>query len=154
MKSLILLDTESFDPEVLEMEITEGIVIQNLDETVSTMVTLKSRGVLFALDDFGTGYSSISYLKQLPVSILKIDKSFVRDITSDSSDRVLVETISAMGAMLDLDVVAEGVETGEQLRLIRKYGCRFYQGHYCSRPVKAETFEDLLKKKMQVSVLG
>lgn len=139
-----LLRKENFPPEMLEMEITEGIVIQNLDETISTMTTLKTAGINFALDDFGTGYSSISYLKQLPVSILKIDQSFVRDITFDRNDRVLVETISAMGNMLELEVVAEGVETVEQLDLIREYGCRFYQGYLCSKPLAAEAFQPLL----------
>ena len=139
-----VLDEEKLSANILEMEITESIVISNLDETVNTMATLKQKGILFALDDFGTGYSSISYLKQLPVSILKIDQSFVRDITFDRNDRVLVETISAMGAMLDLDVVAEGVETEEQLSLIRQYGCRFYQGYCCSRPLPAEQFKSLL----------
>ncbi len=139
-----ILDEEKFAANIIEMEITEGMVISNLEETINTMTTLKQKGVLFALDDFGTGYSSISYLKQLPVSILKIDQSFVRDITLDRNDRVLVETISAMGAMLDLEVVAEGVETLEQLSLIKEYGCRYYQGYCCSRPLPAEQFKSLL----------
>jgi len=140
-----LFKCENFPAELVEMEITEGIVIRNLDETISTMTTLKNAGINFALDDFGTGYSSISYLKQLPVSILKIDKSFVRDLTFDRNDRVLVETISAMGNMLELDVVAEGVETNEQLIYIQEYGCRYFQGHLCSRPVPPEEFEMLLE---------
>ena len=144
-----ILEQENLSANTLEMEITEGIVIQNLDETVSTMMTLKEKGVLFALDDFGTGYSSISYLKQLPVSVLKIDQSFIRDITTDGSDRILVETISAMGAMLDLDVVAEGVETLEQLNLVKQYGCRFYQGYLSSKPTSADQFELFLKKQLE-----
>ena len=143
-----LLERESFSAETIEMEITEGIVIHNLEETVSTMATLRERGILFALDDFGTGYSSISYLKQLPVSILKIDQSFVRDISDDRNDRVLVETISAMGNMLALDVVAEGVETENQLALIKEYGCRFYQGYFCSRPLPTTEFKGLLERAM------
>ena len=141
-----ILEEDELAAQTLEMEITEGIVIQNLDETVNTMTTLKQKGIIFALDDFGTGYSSISYLKQLPVSVLKIDQSFVRDITEDRNDRVLVETISAMGEMLDLEVVAEGVETQEQLELIKGYKCRFYQGFYSSRPVPAADFVGLLPK--------
>ena len=139
-----LLERETFSASTVEMEITEGIVIHNLEETIGTMTTLRERGILFALDDFGTGYSSISYLKQLPVSILKIDQSFVRDITDDRNDRVLVETISAMGNMLDLDVVAEGVETERQLELVKEYGCRFYQGYFCSRPLSTDDFGKLL----------
>lgn len=142
-----LLKEHNFDPKLLEMEITEGIVIHSLDDTISTMATLKSEGIDFALDDFGTGYSSISYLKQLPVSILKIDKSFVQDLTFDRNDRVLVETISAMGHMLELKVVAEGVETKEQLDYIREYGCQYYQGYLCSKPIEPSAFEALLQKQ-------
>lgn len=141
-----LLKNMDFPASLIEMEITEGIVIQNLDVTVETMKTLKELGISFALDDFGTGYSSISYLKQLPVSVLKIDKSFVRDITDDGNDRVLVETITAMGNMLGLEVVAEGVETKEQLQLLKDYDCRYYQGFLCSKPVAGEQFVDLLTK--------
>ena len=130
--------------QALEMEITESIVIHNLDDTIATMNGLQENGILFSLDDFGTGYSSISYLKRLPVSVLKIDQSFVRDITVDRNDRVLVETISAMGNLLGLEVVAEGVETEEQMQLIREYGCRYYQGFLCSRPVEPQFFEALL----------
>ncbi len=140
-----LLKEYNFPSDILEMEITEGIVIQNLDETIETMTTLSNEGINFALDDFGTGYSSISYLKQLPVSILKIDQSFIRDITIDRNDRVLVETISAMGNLLGLEVVAEGVEMPEQLDLIKEYGCRFYQGYLCSVPLPADDFADLVK---------
>ncbi len=139
-----LINTDSLPAGMLEMEITEGIVIHNLDETVETMSTLKAEGISFALDDFGTGYSSISYLKQLPVSILKIDQSFVRDLSVDRNDRVLVETISAMGNMLELDVVAEGVETEEQLNYIHEYGCRYYQGYFCSPPLSPGDFAELV----------
>lgn len=141
------LERDNFSPYLLEMEITEGIVIHNLEETVATMEQLKKKGINFALDDFGTGYSSISYLKRLPVSILKIDQSFVRDITIDRNDRALVETISAMGKMLELEVVAEGVETAAQLNLIQEYGCLYYQGYLCSRPVAPREFVSLLAKK-------
>ncbi|WP_045860477.1 putative bifunctional diguanylate cyclase/phosphodiesterase [Teredinibacter purpureus] len=143
-----ILERENFAAEMLEMEITEGIVIHNLDETISTMATLQAQGINFALDDFGTGYSSISYLKKLPVAILKIDQSFVRDITEDRNDRVLVETISAMGNMLGLEVVAEGVETADQLDLIHQYGCAYYQGYLASRPVEPNKFELLLEKRV------
>ncbi|TVZ38524.1 PAS domain S-box-containing protein/diguanylate cyclase (GGDEF)-like protein [Alteromonadaceae bacterium 2753L.S.0a.02] len=143
----VLRETE-FAAEMLEMEITEGIVIHNLEETISTMTTLQQQGINFALDDFGTGYSSISYLKKLPVAILKIDQSFVRDITVDRNDRVLVETISAMGNMLGLEVVAEGVETKDQLELISQYGCLYYQGYLASRPVTPNTFELMLERKV------
>jgi len=142
-----LLEDKNFPPHMLEMEITEGIFIHNLEETIHTMDTLRSHGINFALDDFGTGYSSISYLKDLPVSILKIDQSFVRDITVDRNDRALVETISAMGNMLGLEVVAEGVETAAQLALIGEYDCAYYQGYLCSAPTPPEKFVSLLHDK-------
>ncbi|MDN3639612.1 EAL domain-containing protein [Simiduia curdlanivorans] len=130
----------------LDMEITEGVVIQNVDETISTMAQLSDMGVSFSLDDFGTGYSSISYLKSLPVSTLKIDRSFVRDIVEDQNDRVLVETIVTMGCLLGMNVVAEGVEDEEQLRLLKKYGCHSYQGYLTSPAVPIAQFEGFLTR--------
>lgn len=127
--------------ESLEMEITEGIVIQGVEETISTMATLSEHGIRFSLDDFGTGYSSISYLKRLPVHVLKIDQSFVRDILDDRNDRVLVETIVTMGRLLDLEVVAEGVETQDQLTILGEYGCHVYQGYFASKPLPVLEFE-------------
>ena len=103
----------------LEMEITEGIVIQGVEETIATMGILADSGISFSLDDFGTGYSSFSYLKRLPVSVLKIDQSFIRDILSDRNDKVLVEAIVTMGKLLGVKVVAEGVEEESQLNLLK-----------------------------------
>ncbi|WP_020209436.1 putative bifunctional diguanylate cyclase/phosphodiesterase [Gilvimarinus chinensis] len=127
--------------DVLDMEVTEGIVIQQMDKTIETMTRLKRYGVSFSLDDFGTGYSSISYLKRLPVTTLKIDKSFIRDIIVDHSDRVLVETIVTMGRLLDLELVAEGVELQEQLDILKGYGCHCYQGFFFSPAVDRRRFE-------------
>ncbi|MDQ2075457.1 bifunctional diguanylate cyclase/phosphodiesterase [Marinimicrobium sp. ABcell2] len=129
----------------LEIEVTEGIVIQQVDEAIITMTRLAEHGISFSLDDFGTGYSSISYLKQLPVSVLKIDKSFVRDIIDDRNDRVLVETIITMGRLLDLEVIAEGVEDQAQFNLLQKYGCHYFQGFYCSPAVSLDRFDEMLK---------
>ncbi len=128
-------------------------MIHNVDETIATMTALSAMGISFSLDDFGTGYSSISYLKRLPVSTLKIDYSFVRDIVDDRSDRVLVETIVTMGQLLDLNVVAEGVEEKEQLDILSAFGCNCYQGYYFSRPIPFDEFESLLKSN-QLSVQG
>jgi EAL domain-containing protein (putative c-di-GMP-specific phosphodiesterase class I) len=108
------------------------------------MTLLSERGVSFSLDDFGTGYSSISYLKRLPVSTLKIDKGFVRDIIDDRNDRVLVETIITMGRLLDMELVAEGVEQSDQLKILQQFGCHFYQGYLSSPAVTIEKFEDIL----------
>ena len=141
---LEVLKTYPIPEHSLEMEITEGIVIQRVDEAIATMTTLSEHGISFSLDDFGTGYSSISYLKRLPVSVLKIDQSFVRDITGDRNDRVLVETMLTMGRLLDLKVVAEGVEHPEQLAILKQYGCDFYQGYLYSPAVPQLTFEKIL----------
>ncbi|MDO3385092.1 EAL domain-containing protein [Gilvimarinus sp. SDUM040013] len=132
---------------VLDMEITEGIVIQQVEEAIDTITSLTERGISFSLDDFGTGYSSISYLKRLPVATLKIDKSFIRDIIDDRNDRVLVETIITMGRLLGLELVAEGVENKEQLEILKEYGCQFYQGFYFSPAVAMEEFVTLLEKR-------
>ena len=129
----------------LDMEITEGIVIQRVDEAITTMTILSEYGISFSLDDFGTGYSSISYLKRLPVSTLKIDKGFVRDIIEDRNDRVLVETIITMGRLLDMELVAEGVEQTDQLKILRQFGCHYYQGYLSSPAISIDKFEDLLR---------
>ncbi len=128
----------------LDMEITEGIVIQRVDEAITTMTILNEHGISFSLDDFGTGYSSISYLKRLPVTTLKIDKGFIRDIIEDRNDRVLVETIITMGRLLGMDLVAEGVEQAEQLSILRSFGCHYYQGYYASPAVVQKAFEKIL----------
>ena len=129
----------------LDFEVTEGVAIENIDHTIETMKYLLDMGISFSLDDFGTGYSSISYLKRLPVENLKIDYSFIRDIEVDYSDRALVETIVAMGRLLDLNVVAEGVETQEQLDILDQFGCHYYQGYFFSKPVAKDDFIALLE---------
>ncbi|WP_332853548.1 putative bifunctional diguanylate cyclase/phosphodiesterase [Duganella sp. S19_KUP01_CR8] len=129
------LDRHGVDPRLLKLELTEGVLLEKIEETVACMQALKAIGVRFSLDDFGTGYSSLQYLKRLPLSQLKIDQSFVRDLVSDSSDQVIVRTIIAMARSLQLDVIAEGVETQAQRALLEELGCRRYQGYLYSRPV-------------------
>lgn len=129
----------------LDFEVTEGVAIENIEHTIETMKSLLDMGISFSLDDFGTGYSSISYLKRLPVENLKIDYSFIRDIEVDYSDRALVETIVAMGKLLNLNVVAEGVETAEQLQILDEFGCHYYQGYYFSKPITKDEFVALLQ---------
>lgn len=131
----------------LELELTEGVVIRSVDETIAIMTVLADMGIEFSLDDFGTGYSSISYLKRLPVSSLKIDSSFISDIADDRSDRVLVKTIITMAKLLDLSVVAEGVETQRQLEILTGYGCDYYQGYLYSPAVPLPEFLELLRKE-------
>ncbi|MBD9358203.1 EAL domain-containing protein [Methylomonas albis] len=136
----ILVDAE-LSAERLVIELTEGCVISDIDDTVEKMRDLQTLGVKTSIDDFGIGYSSLSYLKKLPISQLKIDQSFVRDIASDPNDAVIVETIINMAKNLGLHVIAEGVETQEQLIFLRNKGCLSYQGYYTGRPVSAAAFE-------------
>lgn len=141
---IAVLDKYPLPEHSLDMEITEGILIQRVDDAVVTMTTLSDRGISFSLDDFGTGYSSISYLKRLPVSTLKIDQGFVRDIIDDRNDRVLIETIITMGRLLDMELVAEGVEEQEQLEILKSFGCDYYQGFLFSGAVPFAEFEAVL----------
>lgn len=134
------------NPALLKLELTESILLDYIDDVISKMNELKDIGIRFELDDFGTGYSSLQYLKKLPLEQLKIDQSFVRDIVVDSSDKAIVRTIIAMAQSLDLNVIAEGVETEQQRQLLMEKGCMHYQGYLFSKPVPIEEFEQLLKK--------
>ncbi len=128
-------------PMLLKLELTESMLVDNIEHIIVSMHAIRKLGVRFELDDFGTGYSSLQYLKRLPLHQLKIDQSFVRDITTDKSDRAIVKTIVKMAQGLGLEVIAEGVETEEQRQLLRKMGCSYYQGYLFSKPVPIELFE-------------
>ncbi len=123
------------NPAQLRFEITENVLIENFEQTVERMQQLKKCGISFSIDDFGTGHSSLAYLKQLPVEMLKIDRSFVRDISTDPSDAIIVETILDMARHMGLKVVAEGVETPEAFAFLKEKGCEYFQGYLFSRPV-------------------
>ncbi|MFZ5576179.1 MAG: EAL domain-containing protein [Pseudomonadota bacterium] len=125
-------------PYALELEITEGVLLEHGDRTLDTLLALKQMGVTLAIDDFGTGYSSLSYLKRFPIDRVKIDQSFVRDITHDGNDLAIVRAIVALARAMRLAVIAEGVETPEQRGLLQREGCHDYQGYLLSRPVDAE----------------
>ncbi|WP_443218163.1 EAL domain-containing protein [Pseudomonas sp. Gutcm_11s] len=138
------LQQSQLPARMLKLEITEGIVIQNLDDTIAKMHRLKKLGLSFAMDDFGTGYSSLTYLKRLPVDVLKIDQSFVRDATTDPNDAEIIRAIVAMARSLNLQMIAEGVEQPEQLEFLLQQGCHQYQGYLFSKPVPLLEFHDLL----------
>lgn len=141
-----ILQATALDPQYLEVELTESIVMERSEETLLTLTDLKVRGIKLAIDDFGTGYSMLSYLKYFPIDRIKIDRSFVRDITTDSDDAAITEAIVAMAHSLKLKVVAEGVETVEQLEFLRRCGCEEVQGYYFSRPHPVDRAELFLSR--------
>jgi EAL domain-containing protein (putative c-di-GMP-specific phosphodiesterase class I) len=139
-------------PELLTLEITENVVIDNIEQTIGRMQILKALGITFSVDDFGTGHSSLAYLKRLPLDVLKIDQSFVRDIGTDPNDAVIVETIIVMAQHLELQVIAEGVETREALHFLTAKGCRQFQGYLFARPEPFDTLLGLLQRPSMVLV--
>ena len=141
-----LVRRHTVNPKLLKLELTESMLQENIEETIATMNVLKEIGIRFSLDDFGTGYSSLQYLKRLPLDQLKIDQSFIRNIAIDSSDKAIVRTVIAMAHSLNLDVIAEGVETEEQRQLLLGKGCTHYQGYLFGKPVPIEQFDKLLKQ--------
>ncbi|MEH6566088.1 MAG: EAL domain-containing protein [Halopseudomonas sp.] len=138
------IQTHRVPARCIKLEITEGIVIQNVEDTIDKMNMLRERGVHFAIDDFGTGYSSLSYLKQLPVDLLKIDQSFIRDCTSNANDAEIIRAIIAIASSLHMELIAEGVETQEQLGFLQELGCDHYQGYLFSPPIDETAFRLLL----------
>ena len=134
------------NPKLLKLELTESMVLDEVESTILKMEELRQLGIRFSIDDFGTGYSSLQYLKRLPLDQLKIDQSFTRDITFDKNDAAIVQTVIAMGQALELEVIAEGVETWEQQQILQHYGCNFYQGYLYGRPFPIEDLEVNLNK--------
>ena len=139
------LKETGYSAALLELEITESALAEREDEALLTMRQLRDLGLRLAVDDFGTGYSSLAQLKRFPIDVLKIDQGFVRDIPQSSDDMAISAAIIAMGHSMDLRVLAEGVETAEQLAFLRERGCDSYQGYFCSRPVPAEAFAALVR---------
>jgi len=138
--------TLQINPERLKLELTESMLVESVSDIITKMNKLSKIGILFTLDDYGTGYSSLQYLKKLPLNQLKIDQSFVRDLATDANDRAIVRTIITMAYNLDIDVIAEGVETVEQRQYLLDNGCTSYQGYLFSKPVPIDEFEAFLKK--------
>ncbi|MGZ4993867.1 MAG: putative bifunctional diguanylate cyclase/phosphodiesterase [Methylobacter sp.] len=141
-----ILEEEGLPPEYLELELTEGVAMHNPQDAIAVMNNLHERGIRMSIDDFGTGYSSLSYLKKFKVYKLKIDQSFVRDISTDPEDKAIVSAIINLAKSLGLRTIAEGVETSGQLAFLREQGCDEMQGYLFSKPVPAQQFEALLKR--------
>ena len=145
LKTMVL--QHNINPHLLKLELTESILAEHIESLILNMGALKDFGISFELDDFGTGYSSLQYLKRLPLKQLKIDRTFIRDIAFDNSDRVIVKTIIAMAESLGLSVIAEGVETEVQRQFLENSGCLRYQGYLFGKPVPIDEFEILLKNR-------
>lgn len=146
-----ILQQTGMDPALLELEITEGVLMQNVDATMVALNRLKALGVRLAIDDFGTGYSSLSYLQRFPIDVLKIDQSFIRGLGRDSNDAALVGAIISLGKSLNLTVIAEGVETLEQLNFLKALHCEEGQGYYFSKAVDPDAFVQYLTAVKPIS---
>lgn len=146
-----VLDKTGMLPEALNLEITESVVLEGLEDTIQKMTELKSIGISFSIDDFGTGYSSLGYLTRLPVNELKIDRTFIKGIPNDVSNMAIAEAVLAMARHLGFNVTAEGVETRQQLQFLKQQSCHFYQGYLASKPLSADVMSiyasDHLRKK-------
>ncbi len=147
--TLKVLDWTRAEPTRLKIELTETLLVNDIEDVSGKLAALRQRGIGVSLDDFGTGYSSLNYLKRLPLTQLKIDKSFVDDVLTDTSDAAIARTVVALGRQLGLHVIAEGVETEEQRALLQDIGCLAYQGYLYSKPLSAEDFERFLLAREQ-----
>ena len=146
------LEQTGLDPGSLELEITESSAMQNAENSIHTLRELKALGVRISMDDFGTGYSSLNYLKRFPIDTLKLDQSFVRDVTTDRGDAAIVSAVISMAHSLDLKVIAEGVETAEQLAFLQKQRCDYIQGYFFSAPLSVEDLEPYLIQRRHAAM--
>lgn len=143
---LAILSQTGANPNRLKLELTESLLVEDVEGIIIKMTTLKAKGVGFSLDDFGTGYSSLSYLKRLPLDQLKIDQSFVKDILTDANDAAIARMVIALAGSMGLAVIAEGVETDSQRDFLTLQGCHAYQGYLFSRPLPLAEFEELVQR--------
>jgi EAL domain-containing protein (putative c-di-GMP-specific phosphodiesterase class I) len=144
---LAILERTGGDPHRLKLEVTEGSLIDDVEETIATMVSLKAHGLGFSLDDFGTGYSSLAYLKRLPLDQLKIDQSFIRDVLTDSNAATIAHAVVALGQSLGLAVIAEGVETEAQRDFLVRHNCDAFQGYLFSPPLPVDQFDAFIASR-------
>jgi EAL domain-containing protein (putative c-di-GMP-specific phosphodiesterase class I) len=149
-----ILQETGLEPRLLELELTESVFMENLESAVEVLVDLKTRGIQIAIDDFGTGYSSLSYLKNFPIDRIKIAQEFVRDVLNDPNDMAIVEATIAMARSLGLKVIAEGVESKEQMMFLKGLGCVEMQGFYFAVPMPADQVAALIGKEMVQASLG
>ena len=149
---LDVLQSTGANPSRLKLEITESLLISNVEDVIAKMLALKKHGVGFSLDDFGTGYSSLSYLKRLPLDQLKIDQSFVRDILIDQNDAAIAKMVIVLADSLGLNVIAEGVESRAQRDYLAHYGCHYYQGYFYSKPLPTKEFEDFVNNSFMPKI--
>jgi EAL domain-containing protein (putative c-di-GMP-specific phosphodiesterase class I) len=147
-----IIKQTGIDAAKLKLELTENVLILDTDEVVKKMTALKEQGVNFSLDDFGTGYSSLNYLKCLPLNQLKIDRNFVSHMTRNSKDAKIVKSTILLGQDLGLDVIAEGVETEQQLNFLQNNNCKLFQGYFFSRPLPITEFEVYLNSQAAVNI--
>jgi EAL domain-containing protein (putative c-di-GMP-specific phosphodiesterase class I) len=140
------LETSGLPAESLMIEVTESLTLDPVDKVVHKLSQLKKMGVGLAIDDFGTGYSSLSYLARFPIDRLKIDKSFIHDIASNPQKTDIVEAIIRMGQSMKMKIIAEGIEKEEELRCVKKLGCDAAQGHYFSKPLSVEAYDQVLSE--------
>lgn len=147
-QTLAILNKTGANPYRLKLELTESLLVSEIEGVIGKMFELKANGISFALDDFGTGYSSLAYLKRLPLDQLKIDQSFVRDVLNDPNDAVIVKTIIGLGQSLGLGVIAEGVELAAQKEFLLEAGCHAYQGYFFSKPLGLDAFEHLYRSQL------
>lgn len=145
------LNQRNISPQAIAIEITENLLMENQDEVVSVLDNIRQQGVAISIDDFGTGYCSFSYLKNYAIDYLKIDKSFVQNMSTNNKDATLCEAIIVMANKLNIEVIAEGIETEQQKQFLTKAGCQYGQGYLLERPIPKEDFEKLLKEKTHVS---
>ncbi len=151
---LAILEASGANPKRLKLELTESLLLDNMQDVIAKMTALKARGVVFSLDDFGTGYSSLAYLKRLPLDQLKIDQGFVRDILTDPNDAAIAKMVIALAESMGLAVIAEGVETQEQRKALAALGCTAYQGYLFSRPLPIQEFEKFAQRARVGSTAG
>jgi EAL domain-containing protein (putative c-di-GMP-specific phosphodiesterase class I) len=144
-----VLEASGLEPSLLELEITEGAVMANPEHAAKLLRTIRDMGVSLAIDDFGTGYSSLSYLKHFPLSTVKIDRSFINDLSQDPDARALIDGIITLAHGLRMKVVAEGIETIAQLDYLRSHGCDEAQGYWLCKPVPADEARDFMARHLR-----